>query len=219
MCDEEEILDLALSVLENRADGDRSQQFERCARDYALEIIAPLSSCRKALFLAKRGWLDVGLRLDQEIPHDVAVLSRHGPLSEPQKRLVEQVIEQLAAPLFFVGDLDPTDLTTYATLISGNREGSKLSKARYLGVGDEWIKLCESDSPKIPLSVCCIPLDAGERSALDRLTGLAIDWRKVVGKRGMKLLASGMKLELEGASNPAIYTPEFRQKLVSLLFR
>jgi hypothetical protein len=219
MCDEEEILDLALAVLENRTDGDRAKQFERCARDYALEITAPLSPCRKVLFLSKRGWLDVGLRLAQEIPPDVAVLSRYGPLSEPQKRLIEHVIERLAAPLFFVGDLDPTDLTTYATLISGNREGSKLSKAKYLGIGDEWVKLCEADSPSRPLSVCCLPLDASERSALDRLTGLAIDWRKVAGKRSLKLLASGMKLELEGASDPASYTPEFRQKLLALLFR
>jgi hypothetical protein len=219
MCEEQQILELALTVLENHADGSQAAQFERCARDYALEITPPLSPCRKVLFLCKRGWFDVGLRLAQEIPPDVAVLSRYGPLSEPQKRVLEQVIEQLAAPLFFVGDLDPADLTTYATLITGNREGSTLSKARYLGVGDEWIKLCEADSPSRPLSVCSIPLDAGERSALDRLTALAIDWRKVAGKRSMKLLASGMKLELEGASNPAIYTSEFRDKLMSLLFR
>jgi len=218
MCEEEEILDLALSLLENRGD-DSAASFERCARDYPLEIHLPISACRKTLFITKRGWLDVGLSLAGQIPADVAILRRYGPLAAPQKRLLELVVEHLAAPLFFVGDLDPTDLTTYATLISGNRSGSSLSKATYLGVGDEWIKLCERDAPGRPLSVFCIPLDAGERRALERVQGLAIDWRKVVGKRSMKLLASGMKLELEGASNPALSSVGFREKILSLLFR
>ncbi len=219
MSNEEQLVDWALSVLEGGDDGSRAALLERHGRDYALEVVLPLSACRKALLVTKRGWLDVGRTVDEQIPPDVAVLQRYGPLSESHKRLLEQVIDHLAAPLFFVGDLDPMDLTTYATLISGNRDASKLSKTKYLGVGDEWIKLCEGDAPGRPLSVCCIELDTGERRALDRLQKLAIDWRKVVGKRSMKLLTSGMKLELEGASNPAIYTPAFREKLVSLLFR
>jgi hypothetical protein len=218
MCEEEAILDLALSVLENRDDGSAAR-LEQCARDYELEITPPLSSCRKALFLTKRGWLDIGMSLAGQLPDDIAVLRRYGPLATSQKQLLELVVAHLAAPLFFVGDLDPTDLATYATLISGNRPESKLSKATYLGVGDEWLKLCERDAPGRPLSVTCITLDAGERSALERLHALAIDWRKVVGKRSMKLLASGMKLELEGASNPAVYSVDFRQKILALLFR
>ena len=218
MSEEEPILDLALSALEKRDEGSTAP-FERCARDCALEITPALSTCRKALFLTKRGWFDIGLSLAGEIPADVAVLQRYGPLAAPQKQLLELVVEHLAAPLFFVGDLDPTDLATYATLVSGNGPRSKLSKASYLGIGDEWLKLCEGDSRAMPLAACTIPLDAGERRALDRLQALAIDWRKIVGKRSMKLLTSGVKLELEGASNPAIYSAEFREKLIALLFR
>jgi hypothetical protein len=218
MCEEGEILDLALSVLESR-DDDSAARFEHCARDYALEITPPLSTCRKVMFLTKRGWLDIGLSAGNEIPDDIAVFRRYGPLATPQKRLLELLVEELAAPLFFVGDLDPTDLTTYATLITGNRPESKLTKASYLGIGDEWLKLCERNASGRPLSVSCIPLDAGERRAFERLQALAIDWHKIAGKRGMKLLASGVKLELEGASSPALYTAEFRRKLLSLLFR
>jgi hypothetical protein len=157
--------------------------------------------------------------VEHRIPPEIAIFQRYGPLAKPQKHLLELLVDQLDAPVFFVGDLDPTDLTTYATLVSGNRPESSLSKATYLGVGDEWLKLCERDAPGRPLSVTCITLDASERSALERLHALAIDWRKVVGKRSMKLLASGMKLELEGASNPALYSVDFRQKILALLFR
>jgi hypothetical protein len=219
VCSEEEQVDWALSVLENRDDGSKAALLERQGRDYPLAITPPLTSCRKVLFFTKRDWLEIGRPEEQQIPPDIAIFQRYGPLTKPHKHLLELAIDQLAAPVHFVGDLDPTDLTTYATLVSGNQSESSLSKATYLGIDDEWIKLCEGDARGRPLSVCCIPLDAAERSALDRLAKLAVDWRKVVGKRSMKLLASGMKLELEGASNPALYTLEFRRKLLDLLFR
>jgi hypothetical protein len=220
VCSEEELVDWALSVLENRDDdGSRAALLERHGRDYPLAITPPLSKCRKVLFFTKRDWLEIGRPVEHRIPPEIAIFQRHGPLAKPQKHLLELLVDQLDAPVFFVGDLDPMDLTTYATLVSDNRPESSLSKATYLGVGDEWLKLCERDAPGRPLSVCSIPLDAEERSALERLQELAINWPKVVGKRSMKLLASGTKLELEGASNPALYSVDFRQKILALLFR
>ena len=166
MCSEEELVDWALSVLQNRDDdGSRAALLERHGRDYPLAIVPPLSKCRKVLFFTKRDWLEVGRPVEHQIPPDIAILQRYGPLPKPHKHLLELLVDQLDAPVHFVGDLDPMDLTTYATLISGNRRESRLSKVTYLGVGDEWLKLCERDAARLPWAACSIPLDADERRA------------------------------------------------------
>ena len=57
----------------------------------------------------------------------------------------------------------------------------------------------------------CIRMDPAEHAGIERMRRLPIDWDKVVGTRAMALLESGLKLELEGASNPGLYSAAFRQ--------
>ena len=54
-----------------------------------------------------------------------------------------------------------------------------------------------------------VPSTPFEQSLLRWLEDRDVDWDAVIGTEAMTLLRSGWKLELEGASNPAIYDADF----------
>ena len=56
-------------------------------------------------------------------------------------------------------------------------------------------------------------MPAIEREHLELVVGLLPDLEALVGSRCLELLTSGYKLELEGASNPALYQRGFAAEL------
>jgi hypothetical protein len=109
------------------------------------------------------------------------------------------------------------DLVTYATL---TQPDSALAMS-YLGISDAWLERCERDraSRERTLRSVCIPMEAGEQDALAKLRRLPPPWTHPVGPRASALLEEGRKLELEGASNPDLYSRAFCDDLVRSLFR
>jgi hypothetical protein len=61
-------------------------------------------------------------------------------------------------------------------------------------------------------------MSAAERAHLDLLLSQPLDWSRVVGERSMAILTSGSKVELEGATNPAIYGDALTRELSRELF-
>lgn len=187
-------------------------------REYPLQIVPARQSCRRIIYTTKIDWLMLLTGGFANIPEDVAILWRFGPLNEHHRALVRAVVQSLSAPLYFVGDLDPLDLVTYATLREPAE--SPLATANYLGISDSWVERCDLDlaSQGKSIDTVCIPMGAEEKDGFERLKQVPADWVSFIGRRALSLLGSGVKLELEGASNPRIYSRSFRDELLGVVF-
>ena len=134
--------------------------------------------------------------------------------------------EAFGAPIFFLGDLDPYDLTVYLLLCAGGmgedgHPADERAAVTYLGAGDALIDLCERHA--LPdwsplLDRATITMTDFERRHLTLLEGLWPEMESVVGRHAMALLRSGRKLELEGATNPAIYDDAFPTALAKFFY-
>ena len=73
------------------------------------------------------------------------------------------------------------------------------------GVNDAWLDAMErASSQEGRLERLRIPLEKHEVRLLEKLDR-AVDLEKLIGTRGFAMLHSGYKIEIEGATNPAIY--------------
>jgi len=170
---------------------------------------------RRIIYSPKCDWL---LNLaGHSIPNDITLLWRYGPLGPRERAFVRGVTDHFGASVYFVGDLDPLDLATYATLVAE----PAVSSAVYLGISTSWLEACRAEHAKLAnpaFERVCIRMDAAEREGWNSLREIEIDWQELVGASAVSLLDSGLKLELEGASNPALYSPAFIAELVHSLF-
>jgi hypothetical protein len=185
-------------------------------RQYPLHCIPAVEACRRVIYSTKGDWL---LKLtDGVVPKDTTFLWRYGPLDASHRALLRAVVGSPSPPVQFVGDLDPLDMATFATLVADQA----LLAASYLGISDGWLNRCESDLAQHPgpsLDRVCIPMESAERAGLNALLQLPMDWSAIIGRRSLSLLQSGVKLELEGASNPAIYSRAFGEELRRSVFQ
>jgi hypothetical protein len=214
---EEELMHVALSDLL----GDHHQEAEAATpeayREAPFQILPPVSACRRVLYTTKNQWLMSLTDGTHRVPKDVAVVSHYGPVHARHRPLLQGILHALGGPVHFAGDLDPIDLVAYATLLLPKPIAPTLE---YAGISDRWIERCEADLAKSRklLERLFIPMDPAEHAGIERMKRLPIDWNRVVGARGMTLLETGLKLELEGASNPALYSAGFRDQSIQFLF-
>jgi hypothetical protein len=76
----------------------------------------------------------------------------------------------------------------------------------YGGIDDVWLAAMERTLKRgRRLDSISIPLMKHERTLLKRLDR-ALDLERIVGPRSAALLRSGFKIELEGATNPHLYS-------------
>jgi hypothetical protein len=190
------------------------------SRELPLHVVPSAQRCARIIYTTKIDWL---ARLTDglaDLPKDVAVVWMYGPLTAQHRAVVRAVAQSLDAPIHFVGDLDPLDLVTYATLTQPGE--SRPAAVSYLGISDPWLERCERDlasRPGTSMQAVCIPMEPDEQNALAKLKQLPPPWSDPLGPRASSILASGLKLELEGASNPDLYSRPFRDELVRVLFR
>ena len=195
--------------------------FERNAvlRHYPLQVIAASDPCRKIIYTTKLDWLIAITDGMKMVPPDVAIYYRFGPLVSYYRDLIRTTAAFLNAPVHYIGDLDPFDLATYATLTLVANGPSTC--ASYLGISDPWVNLCVSDlagQHHKKFEAALVPMQDDERMGHERLRALSIDWNRLVGEKALSILDSGFKLELEGASNPRFYSASFVSKLLEFIF-
>jgi hypothetical protein len=127
------------------------------------------------------------------------------------------VLELVAgrAPALFVGDLDPHHLVQFV-------ETRRLMATRGLaiafgGLSDAWWPAMERGiRGGFTLERLRIRLDRSERTLLARIER-ALDLDDLVGPRAAALLRSGYKIEIEAATNPALYARGHGRRVVRLL--
>jgi hypothetical protein len=218
MSDEDELLHDAIAmVLSDSGDEESVRETRSVLREYPLQVIPATGACRKILYTTKLSWL---LQLTDgrtDVSEDIALIGGAAPLTGPHRDVVRAIVQAAGAPLRFVGDLDPWDLLTFATLYVSADQPTVA--AEYLGISDTWIDRCEKDLAEAgrSLSGVCIKMGPEERRGFERLQQLPVDWAGIVGPRAFAMLGSGVKLELEGASNPKIYSRTFHVDLLETL--
>jgi hypothetical protein len=184
----------------------------------ALQVVPARRSPSRVLYLTK---MDALLGIDLEkIANErdaIAVLFRYGLPGPEHAACVLRECER--HEVSFVGDLDPLDLTVFLSLAS--YLGPKGIQVRFLGVNSEWISLCrrhlkarnawQQGLPVIAMSVF-------EKEHYARLKDLPVPWVALLGQEAIELLNCGHKLELEGATNPALYATRHKLELKKLVF-
>ena len=186
------------------------------AGDQRLRFLPTVDEARHVVFTTKpAGWIE--FVLGGELPQNVALFERYGVF---RKSLFDQLRRLLvgtnAREMRFVGDLDPTDIFVFLSLREAlHGTGARL---RYVGVNDDWLALCERHSLTSG-SLPTMDLPLFERALLEDLFTLEDQsWQRDVGSRGVELLRTGKKLEIEGACNPAFYGGELATALRPVLF-
>ncbi len=215
MTDEDAILRDALSQITGPREGKALDGSDASSREFPLHAVPSPGRCRRVLYTTKVEWLTAITDGLARVPDDVALLWRYGPLGAAHRALLDGILQTLDAPLCFIGDLDPLDLVTYATLREHNAP-----PARHLGISDAWLDLCERGFARagMTLKSVCIPMDPSETAAVETLAGLSRRGVISLGPRALSILQSGLKLELEGASNPRLYSTAFLGELTAFLF-
>ncbi|MHB1846508.1 MAG: hypothetical protein ACYCWW_16930 [Deltaproteobacteria bacterium] len=153
----------------------------------------------------------------------MATLVRYGLPTTMAIEMLSSTLKKWCLHAEFVGDLDPLDLTIFASYYCGDSNLTQPQKAalpmRYLGIDDQWLEICEQNlrAAYRPAGISAIsfemsPAERRHFEIVEELLGGQLE--KWVGPRCVSLLRSGQKVELEGASNPAFYRKGFRVKLL-----
>jgi hypothetical protein len=155
-----------------------------------------------------------------EFPKHWIALVRYGLPTRSYLEEVRRRSEELSLPIFFVGDLDPLDLTVYLMLRRGDVMLSSRSRpalpVHYFGVSDRWLEMRPSSKRELRGS---LGMERFEREHLDFLLGVLPNLRELVGDRCFELLTAGFKLELEGACNASVAGKQFPSRLLAYLDR
>jgi hypothetical protein len=165
---------------------------------------------QKLLVVASKEWSLRLLAGDGRIPDQFGVIQRYGVATEAFCSVLSSMLGPWRANLLFIGDLDPFDLACFRALQVGNpflRPHRRCRyRVKYAGINSTWIDQCARSirSPYALRSVC-IPMDKYERREWAALSDAWPGVNRVIGRRAVDLLHSGLKLEIEGASNAAFY--------------
>ena len=196
---------------------DTWRRFVRSVTDYDVE--GPLDDPRMPLTVyPERSAADCLLVLTKDamaryllrhdlIPDAVGLFCLHGPATTTHCGLIKHHVDTVHAPLLFYGDLDPMDLTTFATLRVGGDEWSDSSSVavqlEHRGINDDVLRLVESMTGAAApghgsyQQRLFIPMVSDERRHFDVLNELVDDVADLVGPRCFDLLCQGFKLEVE----------------------
>lgn len=157
-----------------------------------------------------------------EYPDHLLSIVRYGLPTPAYQKLIKEIAERARLPLWFIGDLDPFDLTTFVALRCGDpdlrRPERQVLPISFCGIDDGWLRLCEQHLlPKWSGALPIIRMSRIELEHRDLILQLAPWLVEEVGARCAELLRSGLKIELEGASNPRLYKKEFSGALLKHL--
>jgi hypothetical protein len=129
-------------------------------------------------------------------PDDPLVLYGSGGLPTAAVcRHVAATAKHFRIPVFFLGDLDPGDLTVLLALRHGNPElrSAQTTTVHHLGIGAEWLRLSRRH-----VRGALIDLTPAERDHLRLIRDIAPELEAELGAEPMRVLERGQKLELEG---------------------
>ena len=185
--------------------------------DPPLQFFASGASSTRVLYTTKHcalSWLNLEL---PRARRNLSMFVRSGAFVTPaHASLIACEARRQNSDVFFIGDLDPWDLTVFLTLVTELRQYS--IPVHYLGVGEQWIESCNATRARSWRAIdVTIKFSRFEARLFSKLKALAVPWDRIIEHSGLRILEDGAKLEIEGAINPAIYTKAHQHAIRSLV--
>jgi hypothetical protein len=145
---------------------------------------------------------------------DVAMAYAPFP-ADRQALPILQPLYRRATATAFVGDLDPFAIVQYVETRRAlhNPKGPPFL---YGGIDDTWLASIDRSLKRSSLAHIRIALSKSETKLLAQIDN-AVDLEQLLGRRSCEILRGGYKIELEGATNPHIYTPRHARWIVEHL--
>ncbi len=199
------------------ADDGRSYEPPEAGSEIPLRLWADHPHPTRIVFFSKdvllRRWRESGLRL----PSSWLVLERIG-FPEPAylKRIVE-IYASVRAPICFVGDLDPLDLSSFLALRALDQDFATRRAAlpvTWVGLSDPWVELCRRHLG-LRTSLPILDMKSLEQEHWKVLAQVAPDVRATIGPECAALLDRGKTLDVAGMSGIASYGADFPQRLLA----
>jgi hypothetical protein len=103
--------------------------------------------------------------------------------------------------VFFLGDLDPGDLTVLLALARGNpqlRSGGQGIPLIYSGIGDGFLDHFRRRLTAAQFKAAVLDMSQDEVRHFHLLRGMFVDMEGVIGSESMRFLDRGKKIEIEG---------------------
>jgi len=163
-------------------------------------------------------------KVEKCFPKGMRAITRYGVPTDEIIDTIRKLVADTGLDLWFVGDLDPHDLTVFAVLRNGNAylEGKPRDAlpVRYLGIDDRWIGICEKYLENgQPIESMTMPMRLLERELYELVREMLPDLPQLVGPRAFALLEAGMTLDFIGATNPAFYDEPFWDVITAHILR
>jgi len=171
-------------------------------------------------YLTKSTFLTTG-EAWEALAGNSSLFTRCGVVSRVHADVVRREVKRMrATELAVIGDLDPLDLTVLLSLACGGVGKGLATRSipvLWRGVRDDWRAECDRARRRTGYrSEPTIQMTEFEQRHWERLEGLDVPWEQIIGPHSAALLRSGRKLELEGASKPAIYGDGFPRRVLRL---
>jgi len=159
----------------------------------------------------------------KELFHPAAPVLLYGCGGLPSARVCGHVratqrLFRVAA--FFLGDLDPGDLSVLLALtrgdprLSSSRQGTSF---RYAGVGDQLLELIRRRLSAAQFRAAVLDMNPGEKHHFSVLQRVFSNIEDVVGSESLRILERGKKIEMEGILRWAGHGTKLRTELSSFL--
>jgi hypothetical protein len=123
-------------------------------------------------------------------------------------------------PVFFLGDLDPGDLTVLLALVRGNpqlRSGRPGAPMRYSGIGDGLLDYFRRRLSAAQFRAAILDMNQDELRHFHLLREMFVNMEDIVGSESVRLLGSGKKIEIEGLLRWAQEGSQLRDDLKAFL--
>jgi len=199
------------------ADDGRSYEPPEAGSEVPLRLWVDHPRPTRIVFFSKdvllRRWRESGLRL----PSSWLVLERIGFPEPAYLKRVAELYASLRAPICFVGDLDPLDLSSFLALRAGDQDFATRRPAlpvTWVGLSDPWLEFCRRHL-RPPASLPALDMKPLEQEHWRVLGEVAPDVRDTIGPECAALLDRGKTLDVAGMSGIASYGADFPQRLLA----
>jgi hypothetical protein len=201
------------------ADDGRSYEPPAAGSEVPLRLWADHSHPTHIVFFSKevllRRWLESGLW----VPSRWLVLERMGFPEPAYLKRVADLYTSLRAPICFVGDLDPLDLSSFLAVRALHQDFITRRPAlpvTWVGLSDPWLALCRRHlRPRASLPI--LDMKPLEQEHWKVLAQVAPEVRATIGPECAALLDRGKSLDVAGMSGIAAYGADFPQRLLAYL--
>jgi hypothetical protein len=123
-------------------------------------------------------------------------------------------------PVYFLGDLDPGDLTVLLALARGDprlRSGQQGISLRYTGIGDRLLELFRNRLSTAQFKAAILEMTPDELRHFQLIRNTFLNVEDIVGSESMRLLDHGNKIETEWLLRWALEKPKLREELRAFL--